>query len=116
VAADEFVFLIGGEASSAHMHLFALDVRRLWWFAFHVRPDCDTLSTEDGTVSSVGLFMMPREYGAAVVYRKKTRELVSAMGSRMHEPPPIFRIGIGEALGVIHLRSDMLEAYAATSG
>jgi hypothetical protein len=46
---------------------------------------------------------------------EESRELVSVMGSRMKEPPPIFRIGIGEALGVIHLRSDMLEAYAQTS-
>jgi hypothetical protein len=116
VAADEYVFLIGGEASSQFMHLFALDVKRLWWFAFHVRPDCDTLSTDDGSVSSVGLFMMPRDHGATVVYSKKTRELVSILGSRMHEPPPIFKIAIGEALGVVHLRSDMLELYAATSG
>jgi hypothetical protein len=116
VSVDEHIFLIGGEASSQYMHLFALDVKRLWWFAFHVRPDCDTLSTNDGTVSSVGLFMMPRDHGATVVYSKRTRELVSVLGSRMHEPPPIFKIGIGEALGVVHLRSDMLEMYAATSG
>jgi hypothetical protein len=60
--------------------------------------------------------MMPREHGAVVVYARRTRELVSIMGSRMHEPPPIFRIAIGEALGVVHLRSDMLEVYAATAG
>jgi hypothetical protein len=114
VSADEYLFLVGGEASSQFMHLFALDVRRYWSYAFHVRPDNDTLSTDDGSVSAIGLFMMPREHAAAVVYSQKTRELISIMGSRMHEPPPIFRIAIGEALGVIHLRSDMLEAYAAT--
>jgi hypothetical protein len=90
VSADEYIFLVGGEASSQFMHLFALDVKRLWWFAFHVRPDCDTLSAEDGAVSSVGLFMMPRDHGATVVYSRRTRELVSVLGSRMHEPPPIF--------------------------
>jgi hypothetical protein len=114
VSADEYVFLVGGETSSRFMHLFALDVRRHWWYAFHVRPDNNTLSTDDGSISAIGLFMMPREHAAAVVYSPKTRELISIMGSRMHEPPPIFKIAIGEALGVIHLRSDMLEVYTAT--
>lgn len=109
VSADEFVFLIGGEASYPYMHVFALDVKRNWWFAFHVRPDGDSLSVKDGVVNKIGLFMLPREHSATVVYSTQERELVSVLGSRMHEPPPVFKISIGEALAVVHLRSDMLE-------
>jgi hypothetical protein len=115
VPADELLFLVGGEASFGYMHLFALDVKRQWWFAFHVRPDNVTVSCDDGTVNKIGLFMLPREHSASVVYSPRERELISVMGSRMNEPPPIFRISIGEALAVVHLRSDMLEAFLATS-
>ena len=114
VSGDEFIFLVGGEASFDYMHLFALEVRRNWWFAFHVRPDNDTLSTSDGIVNKIGLFMLPREHSASVVYSPRERELVGVLGSRMREPPPIFRVHIGEALAVIHLRSDMLEVLLAT--
>jgi hypothetical protein len=114
VSADEFIFLIGGESSSKHMHVFALDVKRQWWFAFHVRPDNDTLTTSDGHVSKTGLFMLPREHAASVFYSPRERELISVMGSRLDEPPPLFKIAIGEALSFIHLRSDLLEAFTAT--
>ena len=113
VSADEYVFLIGGEASFPYMHVFALDVKRSWWFAFHVRPDGDSLSLKDGVVNKIGLFMLPREHSATVVYSTQERELVSVMGSRMHEPPPVFKISIGEALAVVHLRSDMLEVLVS---
>lgn len=109
IAADEYIFLIGGEANIDFMHIFALDVKRKWWFAFHVRPDNSTLSVADGFVNKLGLFMLPREHSAAVVYSKKKRSIISIMGSRMIEPPPIFKIDLGEALASVHLRSDMIE-------
>lgn len=108
VSADEYLFLIGGKADSQFMHVFALDIKRHWWFAFHVRPDMETLSLSDGIVNKIGLFMLPREHSASVIYREKSRELVSIMGSRMSDPPPIYRIAIGNALASLHLRSDML--------
>lgn len=111
ISTDEYIFLIGGEATFNYMHLFALDVKRKWWFAFHVRPDGESFATSDGIVNKLGLFMMPREFGASVVYDKRRREIVSVMGSRMMDPPPIFKIYIGEALGSIHMRSDMYEMF-----
>ncbi|OHS94123.1 Kelch motif family protein [Tritrichomonas foetus] len=113
--ADEYMFLIGGEASIAYMHIFALDVKRKWWFAFHVRPDNNSLSIADGTVNKVGLFMLPREHSAAVVYSPTMRSIFSVMGSRMMEPPPIFKIEIGEALASLHQRSDMLDMIEVSS-
>ncbi|KAH0794606.1 Kelch motif family protein [Histomonas meleagridis] len=111
VSADEYIFLIGGEASYPYMHLYALDTKRQWWFAFHIRPDNDSLSVQDGTVSPVGLFMLPREHSSSIAYSKYRRELISVMGSRMIDPPPVFKIVIGEALSVLHLRSDMFEMF-----
>lgn len=115
VPGDEFVFMIGGEAAGAHMHVFALEVRRNWWFAFHVRPDGESLTVEDGIVNKIGLFMLPREFGSSIAYRQEQRELVGVLGSRLDDPPRAYTIAIGEALGTIHFRSDMLEMFQATA-
>jgi hypothetical protein len=114
VSVDDYLFVIGGESNSSHMYLFALDVGRRWWFAFHVRPDQTSLSLADGIVSKIGLFMLPRESAASIVYSPRGRELVSVMGSRLVDPSPVFKIEIGEALGVLHVRSDMYEMYVKT--
>ena len=111
VSADEYMFLIGGEATYEYMHLFALDAKRHWWFAFHVRPDGESLALTDGIVNKLGLFMMPREFATSVVYDKERRELVCVMGSRLMDPPPIFKISIGNALCSLHMRSDMYEMF-----
>lgn len=111
VSTDEYIFLIGGEATFNYMHIFALDVKRKWWFAFHVRPDGKSFVNSDGIVNKLGLFMMPREFGASIIYDKKRREIVSVLGSRLMDPPPIFKLCIGEALGSIHMRSDMYEMF-----
>ena len=111
VSADEFIFLIGGQNISSHMHLYALDVKRKWWFAFHIRPDGESLTTADGVVNKLGLFMLPREYDSSIIYRESTRELISTLGSLMTEPPPVFKISIGEALAQLHLRNDMYEMF-----
>jgi len=111
VSIDEYLFLIGGEADSQYMHIFAFDIQRKWWFAFHVRPDMKSMSLSDGSVNKIGLFMLPREHSAAISYRPHQRELVSVLGSRLMNPPPVFRISMGPALSVLHMRSDMLDAF-----
>ena len=109
VPADEYLFLIGGENSHEFMYIYGYDTTRKWWFAFHIKPDNITLTEADGIVNKIGIFMIPREHSAAVVYSPKCRELVSVMGSRFLDPAPVFKISIGEALASMHLRSDMLE-------
>lgn len=111
IAGDEYIFLVGGETSQKYMHIFALDVKRQWWFAFHVRPDNDTLSTADGIVNNSGLFMLPREHSTSAVYSPAQRALVSVMGSRFHNPAPIFKISVDTALSFCHIRSDMYEMF-----
>lgn len=116
VSCDEYVMLIGGESTVQYMHLFALDVKRKWWFAFHVRPDGETLMVSDGVVNKAGLFMLPREHSASIVYSPRERQLVSVMGSKMADPPPVFTISVGEALGALHLRNDMLDLFLIDHG
>lgn len=116
VSADEYIFLIGGESTAKFMHIFALDVKRQWWFAFHVRPDRESLSIADGIVNKVGLFMLPREHSCSVVYSPKERVLLSVMGSRMINPPPAFRISLGVPLAALHLRNDMLDLFKIDHG
>ena len=116
VSLDEYVMLIGGESTSKYMYVYALDVRRKWWFAFHVRPDNQTLALSDGVVNKMGLFMLPREHSASIVYSAKERRLVSVMGSRLADPVPVFTISVGEALSVLHLRNDMLDLFTVDHG
>lgn len=106
---SDYLFVVGGEADSQFMHIYALDLKRNWWFAFHVRPDMESLGPEDGAVNKVGLFMLPREHSATLVYHEPTRTLVSTLGSKMHNPTPTFRLSIGLALAALHMRSDMYE-------
>lgn len=109
VSVDEFIFLIGGEDDTKYMHIFAIDIKRKWWFAFNVRPDNKTLMLSDGIINKNGHFMLPREHSASTVYSSKQREIISVMGSKLLEPTPIFRLQVGDALSVLHLRSDMLD-------
>ncbi|KAH0795874.1 Kelch motif family protein [Histomonas meleagridis] len=115
VSADEYIFLIGGESNQKYMHIFALDVKRQWWFAFHIRPDNETLSTNDGIVNNSGLFMLPREHSASVIYSPAQRALVSVMGSKFIEPAPVFKITIDTALSFCHIRSDLYEMFHFTN-
>lgn len=106
---SDYLFVVGGEAESSFMHIYALDLNRNWWFAFHVRPDMESLGPEDGAINKVGLFMLPREHSATLVYHEKTRTLISTLGSKMHNPPPTFHLSIGQALAALHMRSDMYD-------
>ena len=83
ISVDEYLFLIGGEADSQFMHIFALDVGRKWWFAFHVRPDMESISLADGNVSKNGLFMLPREYSASIHYDPNTKEIYQILESEI---------------------------------
>ena len=80
----------------------------------HVEPDYETVSLADGMVSEFGLFMVPRIHRFAVGYSKEKRAVVATLGYPMREPPPLFMLSMGGALGVIHLRDDMLAALKAT--
>jgi len=109
VVADEFLFVIGGQRSCDYTYVLALDIKRNHWFPFHIKPDGKTVSVEDGRINKSGFFLLPREHSAALGYSNTHRALVSVMGSHIVYPPTIQMIKIGNALGILHLRSDLLD-------
>ncbi|KAK8887905.1 hypothetical protein M9Y10_038964 [Tritrichomonas musculus] len=108
--ADNFMFVFGGEMPKSNFsYLYALDLKRYFWFPFYVLPDNATTVYEDGEISNQGIFKLPRQYSGAFAYSKRTRSLISTMGSLFLEPSPISVIYIGNALSILNHRSDMLE-------
>lgn len=110
VKGDKYVFFIGGKSPNTDqfMLVYALDVEKNWWFVFHIVPDGETTSVEDGLVSELGLFFMPRVVAAAITYDESRREIVYSLGLPESDPPAINKIAIGEALSILRLRDDML--------
>ena len=80
----------------------------MWWFVFPITPDNDTTTTQDGFIDEIGLFEIPRISSAACAYNEHEREIVVTLGSQFYNPPPVYVLDIGHALGVLHLRDDML--------
>ena len=115
VAVDRYLFFFGGKASSNWTLMYACDTQRLWWFVFHMMPDGETVSIADGTISDMGLFMLPRIHSFAVSYIRNTRQIVACLGHPEKDPPPLFIVSIGDALGVIHMREDMRDLLAYTT-
>ena len=111
---DNNIVYFGGQAQSKWSLVYCLDVSRMWWFVLHVAPDNETVSLNDGMVSEFGLFMVPRVHRFAVGYSKKSRTVIATLGCPMREPPPLFALDVGDAIGVIHLRDDMLNVLKAT--
>ena len=112
---ENLLFFFGGKSSAPHTLLYACDTRKNWWFVFHIQPDGSSVSQTDGKVTKDGLFMLPRIHGFSLFYNEPKRELVATLGDPMIDPPHLFIISIGDALGVIHLRDDMLEMFSNTS-
>ncbi|OHT10105.1 Kelch motif family protein [Tritrichomonas foetus] len=108
----EYYLFFGGKASTKYTILYALDVKRMWWYVFHVLPDDVTTSLDDGKISDLfQIFMIPRIYNYSFCYNEKKRQVMAFMGTPHSDPPSIFIISIGEALGFINLRQDMRECF-----
>lgn len=107
VAVNKYLFFFGGKANSSCTLMYACDTSKLWWFVFHVMPDGETVSLVDGTISEMGLFMVPRIHSFAVAYVKQTRQIVAFLGDPPKDPPPLFTVSIGDAMAFINLREDM---------
>jgi hypothetical protein len=105
-----YVFFFGGRASSATTLIHACDLTTLWWFVFHVMPDGETVSVADGSVSELGLFMLPRIHAFSMCCVRETRQILAFLGAPEKDPPPVFSVAIGEAMSIVNLRDDMVEA------
>ena len=116
VRANNLVFYFGGkDKNSNYTILYALDYDKKWWFIFHVKPDGESVTMLDGNVSDNGIFMLPRIHSFGVAYSKVHRTIVAFLGLPYSDPPNLFLISIGEALGFINLRNDMSDALRYTS-
>lgn len=116
VRANNLVFFFGGkDKNSNYTILYALDYDKKWWFIFHVKPDGESVTMLDGNVSDNGIFMLPRIHSFGVAYSKVHRTIVAFLGLPYSDPPNLFLISIGEALGFINLRNDMGDALRYTS-
>jgi len=108
VAVDHFLFFFGGKSTSSKWSLvYCCDLNKMWWFVFHVRPDGETLTIQDGEVSELGLFRIPRMNGFSIAYEEKRRDLLFFLGHPESNPVRINSIRIGEAVSFIHLREEM---------
>ncbi|OHS98207.1 Kelch motif family protein [Tritrichomonas foetus] len=115
VAIDRYLFFFGGKANSNWTLMYACDITRLWWFVFHVMPDGETVSIADGSVSEMGLFMLPRIHSFAVSYVRQARKIVAFLGHPEKDPPPLFTVSVGDALSIIHIREDMRDLLTYTT-
>jgi hypothetical protein len=104
VRIGRYLIFFGGRMNNDWSLMYACDLIRMWWFVFHVVPDGQTVSIADGSVSELGLFMLPRLHSFGMCYVHETRQIVAFLGH-----PPIFVISCGEALSIINLREDMLD-------
>lgn len=109
IKADHFLFFFGGKSRSDYTLLYALDLTKLWWFIFHLTPDGKTVSIADGNLSDIGLFMVPKMFHFSMFYDQTSREIFAFLGQPEKDPPPVAVLKIGEALGSLHIRDDLLD-------
>lgn len=116
VAVGKFLFFFGGKAGKDFKYgfMFTYDTERKWWFVFYIEPDGDTVSTQDGAVSKEGLFEVPKASGFSIVYNEKERELVETLGEPMGVAE-LSVVSIGEALGFLNIRDDMVDCFRMTN-
>ncbi|EAY18553.1 Kelch motif family protein [Trichomonas vaginalis G3] len=106
---DHYLIVIGGKFHVDWTLIYACDITRFWWFVLHVLPDGETVSQTDGCVSDLGLFMLPRAHSMGASWCPTRREIVTFLGFPTKDPPPLYILSVGEAMGVLNMRSDMLE-------
>jgi hypothetical protein len=110
LSVDQYLLVFGGKLEQAkYCCIYGYDIRRQRWFIFHLEPDGETTTLVNGIVDRDGIFMFPRLWSASIVFRKVTREVVLFLGQPFLEPPNLGIVGIGPALAVLHLQSDLLD-------
>jgi hypothetical protein len=105
-----YLFFFGGRSNNDWGFMYVCDLIRMWWFIFHIIPDGETVFVGDGSVSNVGLFMLPRLHSFSMCYVRKTRQIMAFLGYPEKNPPPLFIVSCGEALSIINMKEDMIDA------
>jgi hypothetical protein len=104
---NDCLIIAGGNRDSNFTYIYGLDIVRAVWFTIGVMPDGVSVTLADGNVKN-GLFQLPRQHSAAFAYSPKRRAVVSVMGSRFLEPPPVNTIALADAIAVLNLKRDLL--------
>jgi hypothetical protein len=102
-----YLIIVGGERVSPFTYVYGLDIERENWFTLTVLPDGETVTLDDGNIKN-GMFQLPREHSSSFVYSPRWRTVVSMMGSRLMEPPPVNAIRLADAIATLNVKSDML--------
>ncbi|EAX86142.1 Kelch motif family protein [Trichomonas vaginalis G3] len=105
---DHLIFF-GGRTEFEGSLVYAYNISKRWWFVFHVLPDGQTASLEDGTISDMGLFMIPKFHSFSAVYDANTRTILSFLGEPYLSYPVIHKFEVAEALAYLNLREDMTD-------
>jgi hypothetical protein len=111
VAVEDRLFLVGGKGEGDFSLVYGCDVRQLVWSVFDIVPDFHTVAIADGRISPDGFFQIPRLASMGIVYDQKGRRIVSFLGRPMDSPTAIHVFHMEDALAIIHLQSDMVDAF-----
>ena len=104
----DYLFYFGGKANNKYTMLYTLDLKRNWWFVFYIKPDNETVTTQEGKINDNGLFLIPRIHSFGCCYSEENDSIVAFLGHPEKDPPPLFILYIGDAFGFINMRDDML--------
>ena len=107
-----FFILIGGRADDQYSFAYAYHKHRNTWFLFYVVPDGETVTQVDGFVTENGIFKLPRNVSVSLVYNEPERTVCGFLGAPHEDPPPTFRLYVGDYIGYINLQDDMLNIFS----
>lgn len=109
IQAGPIFLLIGGRSNEKYSYVYAYHIERQHWMIFHIAPDGETVSTQDGNVDENGLFQLPRPVSTSLVYQESERTVYGFLGQPLKNPPPIFMLNVGASIANINLQDDMLK-------
>ncbi|KAH0787086.1 Kelch motif family protein [Histomonas meleagridis] len=108
VKIENYLIYFGGKAKNEYTLMYGCNTKKMWWFLFYILPDGESVTVNDGKVNDIGIFMVPRIHSFSVCYVPEKRELVAFLGYPTKDPPQLFLVNIGQAMGVVHLQDDLL--------
>ncbi|EAY11195.1 Kelch motif family protein [Trichomonas vaginalis G3] len=115
ILAGQYVLYIGGKSENSYNLIYCFDLNRNMWFVFYIMPDEETVTKSDGRVTENGLFMIPRIHSFVSYYDEEKKIVYTFLGFPSTDPSPFYMLKIGDALGVLNHRSDMLDTLYRAS-
>lgn len=109
VLIQDHIIFFGGRTEFEGSLVYACNLTKRWWFVFHVLPDGQTASLEDGTISDMGLFMIPKFHSFSAIYDGYSRTILSFLGEPYLSYPVIHKFEVADALAHLNLREDMTD-------